>query len=251
MARKPLIGINTDYFAAANRRPAYSVACAGYYDSIQRAGAIPILIPPLNEDDILEMLLERLDGCLLIGGRDLDPRNDGFMLHPASRPLDERREAFDRRLARLICERQIPVFGIGVGMQLLNVTMGGNLWLHIAEDLPESIPHKDPQDQSHRHGLDVTVEPGSIMQRVYGDGEVRVNSMHHMAIDEVARGFVVTARCPDGVIEAIESRIEGWVALGTQFHPESDYASALDLRIFEEFIEAILNPVPANARMVA
>jgi putative glutamine amidotransferase len=60
--------------------------------------------------------------------------------------------------------------------------------------------------------------------------------MHHMAIDEVAAGFMVTARCPDGVIEAIESTTEDWFAMGTQFHPESDSASALDLRIFEEFV---------------
>jgi putative glutamine amidotransferase len=57
------------------------------------------------------------------------------------------------------------------------------------------------------------------MERVYGDGEIRVNSMHHMAIDDVASSFKVTARAPDGVIEAIESVVEGWVAIGTQFHP--------------------------------
>lgn len=242
MARKPLIGINTDFFSAADRRPAYSVTCAGYYDSVAAAGGIPLLLPPLQEEEDLEAFLDTLDGFLLIGGRDLDPRNDGFMLHPAVRPLDERREVFDRMLAKLICERQVPVFGIGVGMQLLNVTMGGNLFLHISEDLPTAIPHKDPLDQAHRHGLDVSMDRGSIMERVYGDGEIRVNSMHHMAIDEVAPGFEVTARCPDGVIEAIESRIEGWTAVGTQFHPESNSASALDLRIFEEFISAVKEP---------
>jgi putative glutamine amidotransferase len=77
---------------------------------------------------------------------------------------------------------------------------------------------------------------GTIMERVFGEGEIRVNSMHHMAIDDVAPGFMVTARCPDGVIEAIESTMEDWFALGTQFHPESGSASALDLRIFEEFV---------------
>ena len=127
-------------------------------------------------------------------------------------------------------------------MQLINVAMGGNLFLHIAEDLPKAIPHKDPLDKAHRHGLDVSMERGSVMERVYGDGEVRVNSMHHMAIDEVAPGFAVTARCPDGVIEAIESRIEGWTAIGTQFHPESNSASALDLRIFEEFVSEVKQP---------
>jgi putative glutamine amidotransferase len=81
---------------------------------------------------------------------------------------------------------------------------------------------------------------GTIMEPVFGEGEIRVNSMHHMAIDEVAPGFLVTARCPDGVVEAIESTMEDWFALGTQFHPESDSASALDLRIFEEFVAGVM-----------
>ncbi len=243
MARKkPVVGINTDYFSAADRRPAYSVTCAGYYDSIAAAGGIPLLVPPLESEDDLESVLAMVDGFLLIGGRDLDPENDGFMRHPSVRPMDSRRESFDRLLARLLCERQMPIFAIGAGMQLINVTMGGNLFFHIAEDLPQAIPHKDPLDLSHRHGLDVTMERGSILERVYGDGEVRVNSMHHMAIDEVAPGFAVTARCPDGVVEGIESRIEGWTVIGTQFHPESNSASALDLRIFEEFVAAVHEP---------
>ncbi len=134
---------------------------------------------------------------------------------------------------RMVAKRRLPVFGIGVGMQLLNVNQGGNLLLHIPEDMPKALPHKDPIDPAHRHGLEVV--PGSLMERVYGDGEIRVNSLHHMAIDEVAPGFRVTARCPDGVIEAIESTTD-WFAFGTQFHPEADSASALDLRIFEEFM---------------
>ena len=119
-------------------------------------------------------------------------------------------------------------------MQLLNVSQGGNLFLHIPEDLPRALPHADATDPTHRHALEVV--PGSLMERVYGEGEIRVNSMHHMAIDEVAPGFAVTARCPDGVVEAIESTMDDWFALGTQFHPQSDSASALDLRIFEEFV---------------
>lgn len=248
MSKKPIIGLNTDFVAATHDRPAYSVVCAGYYDGIIAAGGIPLVIPPLESDDDLSAMLDQVDGFLLVGGRDLDPRNDGFMLHPSVRPMAERREDFDRTLAKAICDRRMPVFGIGAGMQLLNVTMGGNLHLHIPEDLPGAIPHKDLQDKAHRHGL--VVEPNSIMERVYGDGEVRVNSMHHMAVDDVAPGFQVTARCPDGVAEAIESRIEDWFALGTQFHPEAATASALDVRIFEEFIFAVKGE-PMSVRMVA
>jgi putative glutamine amidotransferase len=248
MPRKPFIGINADFFSATQERPAYSLLSAGYYDSIQAAGGIPVVIAPLNEDDDISALLDQLDGIVLIGGRDLDPRNDGFMLHPTVRTMDARRESFDRRLCQLVCDRHMPVLAIGVGMQLLNVVMGGNLFFHIPEDLPKAIPHKDPHDPAHRHGL--VVERNSVMDRVYGDGEVRVNSRHHMAVDKLAPGFAATARCPDGVIEAIESRIDGWFALGTQFHPESEHASALDIRIFEEFICAVRGE-EAEIRLVA
>ena len=88
------------------------------------------------------------------------------------------------------------------------------------------------------------------MERVYGDGEIRVNSRHHMAVDEVAPGFLVTARCPDGIVEAIEYQGEDWIAIGTQFHPESHSASALDTRVFEEFVGEITSNKKAM-RLVA
>lgn len=246
MERKPLIGLNADYRSATKDAPAFSYVANGYYDAIVRAGGIPVIIPPLQNEDDLARILDQLDGVVLIGGADLDPRRDGFMLHPTVRLLDKRRETFDRLLMRMVAERQMPVFGIGVGMQLLNVQQGGNLFLHIPEDMPEALPHKDPLDPNHRHGLEIV--PNSLMERVYGDGEIRVNSMHHMAVDEVAPGFRVTARCPDGVIEAIESTTD-WFAFGTQFHPEAASASALDLRIFEEFLAGITSDVAI--RMVA
>jgi putative glutamine amidotransferase len=72
-----------------------------------------------------------------------------------------------------------------------------------------------------------------------------------MAIDEVAPGFRVTARCPDGVIEAIESEMIDWFAVGVQFHPESDAASALDCRLFEEFVEGVSARMQGDLRLVA
>jgi putative glutamine amidotransferase len=248
MSTRPLIGLNADFRAARKDSPAYAFLAAGYFDSVRRAGGIPVIIPPCQEAGDIDSVLEHLDGFVMVGGQDLDPRRDGFMLHPSVRLLDERREKFDRQLIQRIADRRLPLLAIGVGMQLMNVAMGGNLFLHIPEDLPNAIPHKDPQDPQHRHGLAVT--PGSLMDRVYGDGEIRVNSFHHMAIDEVAPGFAVTARCPDGVIEAIESIREDWLAIGTQFHPEADSASALDQRIFEEFVEGTTSQ-RIELRMVA
>ena len=245
---KPLIGLNTDYRPASNTTPAFSYLASGYFDAISRVGGVPVVIPQLEEENDVDQILDLLDGVVMIGGADLDPRRDGFMLHPTVRAMNARRETFDRMLIRRIGDRRLPVFGVGVGMQLLNVSQGGNLLLHVPEDMPNALPHKDPLDAAHRHSLEIT--PGSLMDRVYGDGELRVNSMHHMAIDEVAPGFEVTARCPDGVIEAIESTVSDWFALGTQFHPEADSASALDMRIFDEFVIGVQS-TEERVRMVA
>jgi len=240
MSRKPLIGLNVDYRSSRKEGPALAYVAAGYFNCIQAAGGIPIMVPPLESKADLEKVLDLLQGFVLIGGGDLDPRRDGYQLHSSIRPMDARREEFDRLLVNQIADRRLPVFAIGAGMQLLNVSQGGSLFLHLPEDLPTAIPHKDQYDPEHRHGLEVVF--GTLMERVYGDGEIRVNSMHHQAIDEVAPGFQVTARCPDGVVEAIESTQEDWWAMGTQFHPEAESASALDLRIFEEFLDGITKP---------
>lgn len=237
MSRKPLIGLNADYRPSRKEGPALSYVPAGYYNGIQAAGGIPVILPPTEDEADLARVLDLLDGFVLVGGGDLDPRRDGFQMHSSVRPMDPRREDFDRLLMGMIADRRMPVFGIGGGMQLLNLTQGGSLMLHIPEELPAAIPHRDPHDPEHRHGLEVVF--GTLMERVYGDGEIRVNSMHHQAIDDVAPGFQTTARCPDGVIEAIESTQEDWWAIGTQFHPEAESASALDVRIFEEFLDGI------------
>jgi putative glutamine amidotransferase len=233
-ASKPLIGVNLDYRAARKDIPAFSILSAGYFDSIAKAGGIPVAIPPLTNEDDLHLVLDGLDGFVLCGGADIDPRIDGFMLHPSMRLLDRRREEFDRMLVRLIAERRIPVLGIGCGMQLLNVSLGGSLFYHIPEDLPHALPHVDATDPNHRHALHV--EKGSLMDRIYGESEIRVSSIHHMAVDDVATDFAVTARCPDGVVEAIESTMDDWFAVGVQFHPEEDRGTKLDICIFEQLM---------------
>ena len=131
MACKPLIGVNADYRSARKDAPAFAFLAAGYFDSLSQAGAIPVVIPPLADEADLNRVLNLLDGLVLCGGGDLDPMNDGFMRHPTNRLLDPRREEFDRTLIRAAAQRRMPVFGIGCGMQLLNVSQGGNLFLHI------------------------------------------------------------------------------------------------------------------------
>ena len=241
--KRPRIGINVENKPSSHGVSEFHFIESGYVNAITRAGGLPYLLPCIDEIDLIPELVKGLDGVLMIGGPDLDPRNDGYMLHSSVRAMSPKREKFDRGLIAEVERRRIPFMGIGVGMQLLNVSQGGALYLHIPEDLPNALPHRetynDPTSPALRHGL--TITKGTLLDYVYGDNDVRVNSRHHMAVDDVAPDFMVSAQSfgAEKVIEAIESVREDWFAFGVQFHPEANSATFLDQRIFSAFIEGI------------
>jgi putative glutamine amidotransferase len=233
---RPLIGINTDYFSASKTYSAHARVNAGYFDAVLAAGGLPILLPPVGKEAELDALLDKVDGVLLTGGLDMDPRRNGQALTSSIQLMADRRDQSDRLLVRRVVERQVPVLAIGVGMQQLNVFTGGTMFLHLPIDVPKALPHFDPAGGPHRHI--VMLEPDTRIDEIYGGGELRVNSRHHQAVNTVGKGMRVGARSPDGVIEAIESADQDWFCLGVQWHPEADTASALDMQMFECFVQA-------------
>ncbi|MCA9036949.1 MAG: gamma-glutamyl-gamma-aminobutyrate hydrolase family protein [Planctomycetaceae bacterium] len=234
---KPVIGITGDFRPERYDGAALSWFNTGYYDSVIAAGGLPILLPPFEDEKDLEAIMEKLDGIVLCGcNLDLDPTRIKMHPHPAVKVMPKRREDFDRRLTEMAIARRLPILAIGSGMQLVNVLCGGTLFQHIPEDLPKALHHRDPVEKNLRHVLEVV--PGTRVDAIYGPGEVRVNSNHHMSVKQLANRFRVSATCPDGVVEAYESIEDDWFCLGVQWHPESTNASALDLQIFEAFVDA-------------
>lgn len=249
MTHRPLIGINMDLRASVKSRTPHSLMSTGYYDSLVTAGALPIMIPPLTRESDLLPILEKLDGVVLTGGDDLDPRKMGLSPHPSVNAMCERRELADRLLCKLVQQERITTLGIGLGMQELNVVAGGGLFVHLPEDLPKSIPHYDPHGGAHRHT--VVMQPKTRLAEIYGPGEIRVNSYHHMGIRKLAPNFRTSALAPDGLIEAYEGKEPGWWVVGVQWHPENEGHISLDMQLIEAFVHAAANSknAPALARV--
>lgn len=243
MSSKPIIGMNCDFRPARKDAIALSWINTGYYDTITAGGGIPIVAPPYADDNDLKQFLNMVDGLVLTGCKlDLDPYRLGLEKHPATRVMPTRREDFDRRLAKMAYDLRIPVLAIGSGMQLMNVVCGGSLFADLTDAFPRALQHRDTVEDTLRHVIEIV--PGTRMDDIYGPGEIRVNSDHHMAIDQLAHPFKVSATTPDGVIEAYESMTDDWFCLGVQFHPENESASALDMQVVEAFLDSCKDSVP-------
>lgn len=234
---RPLIGIVADYHAPKAGVP-FARVNAGYFDAVLAAGGLPVLIPPMRKENFpeVETYLDMVAGVVITGGLDLDPRKNSQPLTSAVHPMPARREESDRFLLTKVVEKKMPLLGVGVGMQLLNVHFGGSLFLHLPTDHPKALPHFDQAGGTHRHM--VAVEPGTTLEDIYGAAELRVNSLHHQGVDKVGKRLRVAARAPDGVVEAVETTDDTWFCIGVQWHPEAETASALDRQIFDGLVQA-------------
>lgn len=245
---RPLIAVNADLVTPKNGTPFVKLN-AGYIDAIVAAGGLPLVLPPLRKENLadIDVLLDQCAGIVLTGGADMDPRRNGQAPTAAVTPMPGRREDADRYLLAKIFERKMTVLGIGVGMQQLNVFTGGTLHLHLPVDNPKAMPHFDQTGAPHRHM--VLIEENTRLDDIYGTQELRVNSTHHQAINQIGKRMRVAAKAPDGVIEAIESTDPNWFCVGVQWHPEAETASALDVQIFDCFVQAAVRS--ADGALVA
>jgi putative glutamine amidotransferase len=198
---------------------------AGYVGAVQRAGAVAVLLPPDpagTEDP--DPVLDLVDGLLLAGGVDVEPRSYGAEPHPLTDEPNTERDAFELALAGRALERDIPLLGICRGMQVLNVAAGGTLHQHV----PEVVGH-----EGHRQTVgsfeahDVRLAEGSLAARAAGESLHATMSHHHQGVDALGEGFVVSGwSVLDDLPEAIEDPRRRY-ALGVQWHPEVDETSRL------------------------
>lgn len=193
------------------------LAADTYVSSVQRTGAIAVLLPVDARAPLA--LLDRIDALLLIGGADIDPATYGQEREPTVEATYRVRDEFEIALLRGAMERGLPVLAICRGLQILNVALGGTL---IQDLVAPDGTHPHRRIVGSFEGTDhlVRLTPGSLAARAAGEELTLARCHHHQAIGELGDGLVVTGRADDGVIEAVET-VDGSWTLGVQWHPET------------------------------
>jgi len=215
MTDRPRIGILLDYESKGSfsKRPHYALRTA-YFDAVWKAGGLPFGIPYLENAN--GDYLDALDGLIVPGGFYPFPPEvygdpaDGSAVHP--------RYAFERTLMTEALSRDLPTLGICAGMQVMAVARGATIWRDIKNELDCAVDHlnaKPAEQTAHA----VYIESGTRLHTITGQSEIAVNTAHNEALKDIPNGITVTARAPDGIIEAIELPDRRF-AIGVQWHPE-------------------------------
>lgn len=234
--KKPLIGI-TGNFASGNT----SIA-EPYYMQIVKAGGVPVIIPPVNDIDVIINTLDNIDGLLLSGGGDFNPLWCGEEPVPALHGINSHRDLPELLTVQLAYNRQIPMLGICRGIQTIAMALGGKVRQDIDTAGPDNLEYKETERIKHSQDAEwrgepthsVKIDTNSILYSIYNKEKFFVNSFHHQAVGSCGRRLNMSACAPDGVIEAIESS-EYKSILGVQWHPE--WLGNEGLPLFEWLVE--------------
>ena len=184
---------------------------------MQRAGGVPIIIPPLAGTEVIINTLDHIDGLILSGGGDYDPHYAGEEPDPKLGEINEKRDLPELFITRLAYNRQIPMLGICRGIQTLAMALGG----HVKQDITDIATLHHSQSEARDIAThQVVIEKDSILSKLYTSGTLlSVNSFHHQAVDDSGERFRITAKSTDGIVEAMEST-EFKSIMGVQWHPE-------------------------------
>lgn len=208
-----------------------------YVSSVIAAGGIPVILPVTTDKEILDKHLELIDGLILSGGYDINPLRYNEEPHKLLQATCSERDEFELYLAKKAIEKSIPLLGICRGFQVINVANGGSLYQDISLKEGTYISHIQGN-----HGTEVShtidIDKNSMLYSILGETAL-VNSLHHLAIKDLAPGFKTVATSKDGVIEAIE-KIDGSFVMGVQWHPEAlSHNNESMLNLFKYFLNSI------------
>jgi putative glutamine amidotransferase len=233
---KPIIGITTNQSTNVHGQPTVMLMQT-YINAVIQAGGVPVLIPSLISEDGWDAAYSRLDGILFSGGGDISLDYFRGDPHPRIDAVDLERDAVELKMVQAAASDGKPFLGICRGCQMVNVALGGTLYTHIPDQLPNALDHDYPGNKRTVLVHDVKIEEGTRVAEIYGEPIISVNSLHHQGLKDIAPSLRVAGHAPDGLVEAIELRDHPF-GLAVQWHPEwlTDQESTRNL--FRKFVEA-------------
>jgi putative glutamine amidotransferase len=233
---KPLIGITTNQSKNTNGQPTVALM-QSYVNAIMQAGGVPVLIPSMIHDDGWDALYARLDGILFSGGGDIALEHFPGDAHPRIDDVDPERDSVELKMLNAAAEDGKPFLGICRGCQVMNVALGGTLYTHIQDQLPKALDHSYPGNMRTVLVHEVKIEEGTRIAEIMGEPILKVNSLHHQGLKDIAPSLRVTGVAPDGLVEAVELPDHPF-GIAVQWHPEwlTDQESTRIL--FIKFVEA-------------
>jgi putative glutamine amidotransferase len=240
----PLIGVTTSELRPASYArpvpegdPPQAEMALGmvYMRAIERAGGLPVVLPPLPVARVA-LLVAHLSGVCLSGGPDIAPAGYGAPPHPELGPTAPALDAFELAIARRADAVGLPVLGICRGMQALNVARGGTLFQHLPDVTDGSVAHRQPEPaEEPTHA--VRIAAGSLLADVTGRLDLDVNSFHHQGVERLGDGLRAIAWAPDGTVEGIQGDDPERLVLGVQWHAEGLIDRPEHLALFETLVE--------------
>ncbi|MFZ5885385.1 MAG: gamma-glutamyl-gamma-aminobutyrate hydrolase family protein [Chloroflexota bacterium] len=233
---KPLIGITTNQSVNVNGHPTVMLM-QSYINAVMQAGGVPVLIPSMLHADGWDALYARLDGILFSGGGDIAIEQFGGMPHPRVYDVEPERDALELKLLQASAADGKPFLGICRGCQLVNVGLGGTLYTHLPDQLPGALDHAYPGHLRTTLVHQVKIEEGTQVADILGEPIVRVNSLHHQGIKDVAPSLRVAGYAPDGLVEAVELPGHPF-GIAVQWHPEWLTDQQPTRNLFLKFVEA-------------
>jgi putative glutamine amidotransferase len=233
---KPLIGITTNQSTNSYGQPTILLQ-QSYVRAVMQAGGVPVLIPSTIANDGWEAVYSRLDGILFSGGGDIALDHFSGQAHPRIDDVEPERDSIELQMIQAAASDGKPFLGICRGCQVLNVALGGTLYTHIPDQLPGALDHSYPGNKRTVLVHEVKIEEGTYVAEIYGEPIIKVNSLHHQGLKDIAPTLRVAGHAPDGLVEAVELP-EHPFGLGVQWHPEwlTDQESTRNL--FRKFVEA-------------
>ena len=233
---KPIIGITTNNSKNSYGQPTVLLQHS-YVRAVMQAGGVPVLIPSSVAEEGWDALYSRLDGVLFSGGGDISLDFSPGDPHPRIDDVDLARDSVELKMVQAAASDGKPFLGICRGCQVVNVALGGTLYTHIPDQLPGALDHSYPGNMRTVLVHEVKLEEGTRIAEIFGEPIIKVNSLHHQGLKDIAPSLRVAGCAPDGLVEAIELP-EHPFGLAVQWHPEWLTDQAWTRNLFKKFVEA-------------